>query len=369
MFTRCPACQTVFRLHPEQLKQRNGEVRCGHCFHPFNALTCLVDEPAQATRPPVPPFQAPPPHSTHKPAGIPTWSPQPTRPLQTQPPVTPQPTRSPLEIDSINIDLSLYPTSESPTPEHKTAASTLPPFPQLLETDADPSLPPPTITPPPETPPVTPPPPIDTVKTVTPPPASPAPVILPTTPPIQEDDTPDLHSSEIERLDEIYGPAAPAPLWKRTLVGLAAGLLAGILAIQTLYIFRNEIARALPGLRPLLSQACGHLGCTLPLPRQAGLLSIENSDLQSDPGKPGRYILYATVRNQAGYLQDWPHLELTLTDAHDAPLSRRAFSPDLWVPAEKLTAGFAPRSDTAVRLVFDAAEITPSGYRLYVFYP
>ena len=38
MLTRCPACQTVFRLRPEQLHARRGEVRCGHCFHPFNAL-------------------------------------------------------------------------------------------------------------------------------------------------------------------------------------------------------------------------------------------------------------------------------------------------------------------------------------------
>ncbi|WP_341648590.1 zinc-ribbon domain-containing protein [Thauera humireducens] len=37
MLTRCPACQTVFRLSPEQLNARRGEVRCGHCFHPFNA--------------------------------------------------------------------------------------------------------------------------------------------------------------------------------------------------------------------------------------------------------------------------------------------------------------------------------------------
>lgn len=38
MLTRCPACQTAFRLGPEQLHARRGEVRCGHCFHPFNAL-------------------------------------------------------------------------------------------------------------------------------------------------------------------------------------------------------------------------------------------------------------------------------------------------------------------------------------------
>ena len=43
MITRCPACQTVFRLRREQLHARGGEVRCGHCFHPFNALEHTVE--------------------------------------------------------------------------------------------------------------------------------------------------------------------------------------------------------------------------------------------------------------------------------------------------------------------------------------
>ena len=55
MITRCPACQTVFRLRPEQLHARGGEVRCGHCFHPFNALENTVevrDEGGAAAPPP-----------------------------------------------------------------------------------------------------------------------------------------------------------------------------------------------------------------------------------------------------------------------------------------------------------------------------
>ena len=46
MLTRCPACQTVFRLRPEQLHARRGEVRCGHCFHPFNAIEHALEPPA-----------------------------------------------------------------------------------------------------------------------------------------------------------------------------------------------------------------------------------------------------------------------------------------------------------------------------------
>ena len=46
MLTRCHACQTVIRLRPEQIHARRGEVRCGHCFHPFNALEHALEPPA-----------------------------------------------------------------------------------------------------------------------------------------------------------------------------------------------------------------------------------------------------------------------------------------------------------------------------------
>lgn len=60
MLTRCPQCQTAFRVTPEQLKARQGQVRCGQCQSVFNALETLVEEmpavvPAAATPSPVEP--------------------------------------------------------------------------------------------------------------------------------------------------------------------------------------------------------------------------------------------------------------------------------------------------------------------------
>lgn len=43
MLTRCPTCQTTFRVTAEQLKARQGRVRCGHCQGVFNALETLVE--------------------------------------------------------------------------------------------------------------------------------------------------------------------------------------------------------------------------------------------------------------------------------------------------------------------------------------
>jgi len=53
VYTRCPQCQTVFRLTSAQLKVRGGQVRCGRCQHVFRADQHIVESqvPAQAAAP------------------------------------------------------------------------------------------------------------------------------------------------------------------------------------------------------------------------------------------------------------------------------------------------------------------------------
>jgi predicted Zn finger-like uncharacterized protein len=49
VYTRCPQCQTIFRLTATQLKARAGQVRCGRCQHVFRADEHLVKQPARST--------------------------------------------------------------------------------------------------------------------------------------------------------------------------------------------------------------------------------------------------------------------------------------------------------------------------------
>jgi len=44
MFTRCPHCQTVYRVIPPQLSAADGRVRCGHCGTVFDAGDTLSDD-------------------------------------------------------------------------------------------------------------------------------------------------------------------------------------------------------------------------------------------------------------------------------------------------------------------------------------
>jgi predicted Zn finger-like uncharacterized protein len=45
MFTRCPSCQTLFRVRAEILRIAHGQVRCGRCGMQFNALDGLAEDP------------------------------------------------------------------------------------------------------------------------------------------------------------------------------------------------------------------------------------------------------------------------------------------------------------------------------------
>jgi len=49
VYTRCPQCQTVFRITAAQLKARDGMVRCGRCQHVFGADQHLMPKPAEST--------------------------------------------------------------------------------------------------------------------------------------------------------------------------------------------------------------------------------------------------------------------------------------------------------------------------------
>ena len=147
-------------------------------------------------------------------------------------------------------------------------------------------------------------------------------------------------------------------------------LLAVMLACQWVFHFRVAIALALPGLRPALAALSDALGADMPLPRHSEWVSIETSELQTDPGRNKLLALQATLRNRAAYAQAYPALELTLTDTHDKVVARRVLQPDEYLPPSgSPDESFAANADLELRLWLEASGINAAGYRLYVFYP
>ncbi|WER45446.1 DUF3426 domain-containing protein [Cupriavidus sp. WKF15] len=75
LVTRCPACRTAFRLVADQLRLRQGLVRCGHCETVFDAREHLIEVPAPAASASSrPPQQAPEPVAAAPAATAPTAS-------------------------------------------------------------------------------------------------------------------------------------------------------------------------------------------------------------------------------------------------------------------------------------------------------
>jgi predicted Zn finger-like uncharacterized protein len=280
-FTRCPGCKTVFRVTPEQLALRNGQVRCGHCRAVFDGRAQAISL-APSAQPAVDDDDL-----ARGPATVTLRS---SRALQTAPETahaTPEPGFAP-------------PARRGSSSEHAaTDASTA----TAGDTDA---------------------------------------------------------------------PPAPGPrTWLRAaLYAAAIPLLVGVFALQALIHFRDTVAARWPGAKPALTRLCVPLGCTVRPLRDIAGLSIDASDLQADPAHKGLLILTATLRNRAPIALAYPDLELTLTDAGDRVVVRRALTPaDYAGGTANFGTGFPANSELVVKTFIDASATTQAGYRLYLYYP
>jgi predicted Zn finger-like uncharacterized protein len=180
---------------------------------------------------------------------------------------------------------------------------------------------------------------------------------------------PEISVSDDES-DFEFGPRARRrSLVRAALWGVGALVLAVALAAQAVYAYRGELVLLVPESRPWIEAGCARVGCVVPLPRQAELISIESSELAAERGAPGVLTLSAALRNRADFAQALPHLELTLTDAADRPVARRVLAPREYLAAgASLPASFAAGAELPVKLHIDTAGLNASGYRIFLFY-
>ena len=149
----------------------------------------------------------------------------------------------------------------------------------------------------------------------------------------------------------------------------ASLLLLLLLLAQATYLFRVDLAARIPDTKPWLVRYCKILKCTVPLPQNASLMSIESSELKDDPAHKNQIILVALLRNRAAYAQTFPDLQLTLTDLHDNALARRIIRPEEYLPKTGNAAdGFPANQELGVQLYLDTADLKPVGYRLVLYY-
>ncbi len=157
----------------------------------------------------------------------------------------------------------------------------------------------------------------------------------------------------------------PARAW-----AFGAALLALILAAELAYAYRSPLAQRYPVLRPYLESVCGVAKCTISWSRDDGLLKLEDSELLEVPGRPSEIALGARIRNLASVAQEYPHLELTLTDVTGQAAIRRVLRPTDYLgrPASGADT-IAPGAEMSIQLRLETPRIKATGYELLLFYP
>jgi len=160
-------------------------------------------------------------------------------------------------------------------------------------------------------------------------------------------------------------PDPPARAW-----WFACVLFALLLGAQASYAYRSALAQRYPVLRPWMESLCQRVKCTVPWSREESLLKLEDSELLEVPGKPSEIALGARVRNLATVAQDYPHIELTLTDVSGQTAVRRVLRPADYLGraldgGEVLAAG----AEVAIQLRLETPRMKATGYELLLFYP
>jgi predicted Zn finger-like uncharacterized protein len=314
LITTCTHCLARFRVTPAQLNSKQGQVRCGHCHRVFSGFEALERFPDDDTGSRILAARAA--------AGAPPASGEPPKPAP---------------FDSIPLDQ----LPEIRDDEAATEPATIPEASAAADADValDDGGP------------------IEAQQDAQPPEE-----------PAQKPRAAPARANVLNLLATEYAPAPrprPSRAWS-----FGVALLAVLLGLQVLYAFRAQVAQGYPVTRPWLESACATVGCRVPWVNDPQMLKLEDSELLEVPGRPSEIALGARIRNLAPNAQEFPHVELTLTDLSGQAAARRVLRPADYlgrapVAGEVMAAG----SELAIQLRLETPRIKATGYELLLFYP
>ncbi|MDP3651313.1 MAG: zinc-ribbon and DUF3426 domain-containing protein [Rhodoferax sp.] len=336
LITRCPACTTMFKVVPDQLRVSDGWVRCGQCDEVFDANVhmqsgiqisedpapirkavwgvSLPEEPREARLPGVP-------EEVFDDA------------IEEEPIITPPPDTAESEFESALVDREVAFDSESVRalePRQKEG-------PDAEATFADDEL------------------------------------LAPLAESVsRQADVREINwEPDLPQLSFMQAPFVPS-VWNKPLVraGLATFcvFLGVFLLLQVLVQERDRIAATEPDAKAFLVSVCAVWGCEISPLRQIDSVVIDSSSFVKV--RADVYRLNFTLKNTAKIGIATPSLELSLTDMKDQSAIRRVITVSDFAPQQAL---IGPQAELiaslpiSVKLSGDTERI--SGYRLLAFYP
>jgi len=111
-------------------------------------------------------------------------------------------------------------------------------------------------------------------------------------------------------------------------LGVLLLLLIGV--AQLMWLERQQLL-ADPKTRELLQQACDRLGCQLPVQQAVDRFQVLQRSITTHPSRPDALLIKMTFTNRAAFPQPYPILQMSLFDRNETPLARRRFDPELYL--------------------------------------
>ncbi|OZI77477.1 DUF3426 domain-containing protein [Bordetella genomosp. 12] len=409
LVTRCPHCATAFKVVADQLRVRNGLVRCGVCNTVFDGRACLVTpgEPDAANRPPLPVVE--------QAIVLPAWQaaaapvlPEPQPQPEPEPEPEPEPPAPRAEAPAVLRTRQAMREARPPedVPED---------VPEDISEDEEDDREPPQA---------------DAAQAFGPAPAEAADsqAWRATFRGERRDDAPPSWRISAEpqvwrRVAREPGLSADAddarrdePTWDdedgplvpgerrtryssatdsgrtppefldddrqrsrglgRRLWAVACLLALVALGLQLLYVQRSAVATSLPWLRPVLEAACKPLGCTVGYARRLERIAITSSSLRTPQGAAasaaqGRapMVLNVVMRNRYDKPQPWPALVLELTDISDTVVARKVLMPQDYLDPAQAAGPFGAGAEVTLAVPIEIQGINVNGYQLDKFFP
>lgn len=317
LFTRCPECETTFRVTDETLKRAHGQVRCGRCSTVFNAYAELHDPaaktPVLAAQPPAEPSPEP------EPEPEPTPPPAAPAPLTTSSPSAEiarplDPAAASIGAGSVadvvaEIERGTREAEDAraPEPSAPTAAPEEPISPKQVEAVLTTDLPPP----------------------------------------------PALWSTL---------PAEPESRQRSRLWSLAAAVALAALALQVVHHYRTELVSH-EQLGPWIQRAYAGIGIEVAPRWDVHQYAILDWVATAEPNARGLGSLKITARiqNKAATKQPFPAVQLRLKDRWETAVGSRMFAPAEYLPSESPRGRLMAPGETA-RAEIEVVDPGPDAY-------
>lgn len=311
LITRCPACTTMFKVVPDQLRVSDGWVRCGQCNEVFDANANLQDAAGEVLKPHVPETPA-----VH--------------------------TGSVAHEAVVDADEAIK-TTDVPQSEPFLEVN-----PRALHIERQDS--------------------VDELADSDEPLAKPAPSAAPKALPTESSAPPPQDVPAHSFMHKARSPSRWAQTWVRATLSFAALGLGGALLLQVVILERDRMVAIEPLTKRYLDPLCEILNCKIGPLRQIESVVIDSSSFTKV--RADVYRLSFTLKNAAQTPVATPNLELTLTDMQDQAVVRRVFAAaDFSKQHVAMDSGAEMVVTLPVAVKLDAGSERVSGYRLLSFYP